>query len=92
LKLYLADSMEVLTGERQRRTREFLRNITKRDFATENEWQNALDQIRSTNPWQMSVFEAQDRVSLIRRNRDHYPGSRNPGRFTREDWFELRES
>ena len=70
LKLYLADSMEVLTGERQRRTREFLRNITERDFATENEWQNALDQIRSTNPWQMSLFEAQDWVSLIRKNRN----------------------
>jgi hypothetical protein len=70
LKLYLADSMEVLTGERQRRAHEFLFNITARDFANENDWQSRLDQIRSTSPWQMSLFQAQDWVSLIRRNRN----------------------
>jgi hypothetical protein len=70
LKLYVADSIEILTGERRRRTREFLRNMTGSDFETEVEWRNALDQIRSTNPWQMSLLEAQDLVSLIHRNRN----------------------
>ena len=70
LKLYVDDSLEILSGERQRRAREFLRNMTGSDFETEDEWRMALDKIRSTNPWQMSLFEAEDRVSLIRRTRN----------------------
>jgi hypothetical protein len=70
LKLYIDDGIEILTGERQRRTREYLRNMIGRDFETEDEWRKALEQIRSTNPWQMSPFEAQDWVSLIHRTSD----------------------
>jgi hypothetical protein len=70
LKLYVADSIEILTGERQRRVREFLRNMVGSDFGSEDEWRKALDKIRPTNPWQMSLFEAQDRVSLIHRTRN----------------------
>lgn len=67
LKLYVDDGIEIVTGKRQQRTREYLRNMIGRDFETEDEWRKALDQIRSTNPWQMSLFEAQDWVSLIHR-------------------------
>jgi hypothetical protein len=70
LRLYVADSIGILTGERQRRAREFLRNMTGSDFETEDEWRKALDQIRQTNPWQMSRFEAQDWVSFIHRTRN----------------------
>jgi hypothetical protein len=67
LKLYVDDGIEILTGERERRVREFLRNMTGSDFETEDEWRNTLDKIRPTNPWQMTVLEAQDWVSRIRR-------------------------
>jgi hypothetical protein len=67
LKLYVDDNIEILTGERQRRVRELLRNMTGSDFETEDEWRNALDKIRPTNPWQMTPFEAQDWVFLIHR-------------------------
>lgn len=70
LKLYVDDSIEILTGERKRRTREFLRNMTGRDFETEDEWRKALDQIRLTNPWRMSPIEAQDWASLIHRTKN----------------------
>ena len=70
LKFYVDDSIEILTGERQRRVHELLRNMTGSDFETEDEWRKALDQIRPTNPWQMSPFEAQDWVSLIRRTKN----------------------
>jgi hypothetical protein len=67
LKLYVADSIEIVTGARQRLTREFLRNMTGSDFETQDEWRKALDKIRQTNPWQMSHFEARDWISLIHR-------------------------
>jgi hypothetical protein len=70
LKLYVDDSIEILTGERKRRTREFLRNMAGRDFETEDEWRKALDQIRLTNPWRMSPIEAQDWASLIHRTKN----------------------
>ncbi len=70
LKFYVANSIEILTGERQRRVRQFLRNMTGSDFETEDEWRKALDRIRPTNPWQMSPIEAQDWVSLIHRTRN----------------------
>ena len=70
LKLYVADSIEILTGERQRRAREFLRNLTGSDFETEDEWRKYFDKIRPTNPWQMSLIEAQNWVSLIHRTRN----------------------
>jgi hypothetical protein len=70
LKLYVADSIEILTGERQRRVHEFLRSMTGTDFETEDEWRKALDQIRPTNPWQMSPIEAQDSASLIQRTKN----------------------
>jgi hypothetical protein len=70
LKLYVADSIEILTGERQRRAHEFLRNLTGSDFETEDEWRKALDRIRPSNTPHMSLFEAQDLVSFIHRTRN----------------------
>jgi len=70
LKLYVADSIEILTGERQRHAHDFLRNLTGSDFETEDEWRKALDQIRPANTPHMSLFEAQDWVSLIHRTRN----------------------
>jgi len=70
LKLYVADSIEILTGERQRRAREFLRNMTGSDFETEDEWRKALDKIRPANTPHMSLIEAQDLVSWIYRTRN----------------------
>jgi uncharacterized membrane protein len=70
LKFYVDDSIEILTGERQRRVHELLHNMTGSDFETEDEWRGALNKIRPTNPWQMTPFEAQDWVSLIHRTRN----------------------
>ena len=69
LKLYVDDSIEVLTGGRQRHAREILSNVTRSNFATESEWDTNLRQIRSSHPWNMSVFEAQDWVANIRRSK-----------------------
>ncbi len=70
LKFYVDDSIEILTGDQQRRTHEFLRNMIGSDFETEDAWRKALDQMRPTNPWHMSVIEAQDWVSLIGRTKN----------------------
>lgn len=45
LKLFVADDIDVLTGERQRQTREYLRSLTGRDYETEDEWWRALNAI-----------------------------------------------
>jgi len=42
LKLYAADTMQVLTGERERRVREYLHSLTGGDFATRREWSEYL--------------------------------------------------
>jgi hypothetical protein len=70
LKLYVDDSIAILTGEQQRRAREFLRNLTGTDFETEEEWRRYLDKIRPANTPHMSRFEAQDLVSLIQRTKN----------------------
>ncbi|MGA9977745.1 MAG: hypothetical protein WBQ08_03850 [Candidatus Sulfotelmatobacter sp.] len=70
LKFYVDDSIEILTGDQQRRTHEFLRNMIGSDFETEDAWRKALDQMRPTHPWNMSVIEAQDWVSLIDRTKN----------------------
>jgi hypothetical protein len=65
LNLFLADSIEVLTGERQRRAIEFLHNLTGTYFATKVGWGNYLDQISNTNPWRMSRFVGQTTAAAI---------------------------
>jgi hypothetical protein len=70
LKLYVDDSIEILTGEQQRRAHEFLHNMIGSDFETEDAWRKALDQMRPTHPWHMSVIEAQNWVSLIDRTKN----------------------
>lgn len=70
LKLYVDDSMEVLTGERQRRAHEFLLSITGEDWVTEAGWWDALNRIRRTNPWQLSHFDTQSLLYMIRMAKD----------------------
>jgi uncharacterized membrane protein len=70
LKLYVDDSMEVLTGERQRRAHEFLLSITGEDWVTEAGWWDALNHIRRTNPWQMSHFDTQSLLHMIQMAKD----------------------
>jgi hypothetical protein len=38
LKLFAAENIQVLTGERERRVREYLHNLTGGDFATQRDW------------------------------------------------------
>jgi len=50
LKLFVADSIEVLTGDRQRRTREYLLRLTGKEYTTEGEWYGALHAVRFNDP------------------------------------------
>lgn len=50
LKLFVSDSIEVLTGDRQRRTREYLLRLTGKEYTTEDEWYDALHAIPFNDP------------------------------------------
>jgi len=64
LKLYVADSVDVLLGERQRRIHDYLVSLTGRDYATADEWTHALTQIRRDDPrfavWQNATVMVMD--------------------------------
>jgi len=64
LKLYVADSVDVLMGERQRRIHDYLISLTGKDYSTADEWTLALSQIRGNDPrfstWQNAMPMVRD--------------------------------
>lgn len=70
LKLYVTEGIEILTGRRQSRVLDFLRHVTGKDFDTGSEWYNALQQLETQNPWQISPFFAHESVLNIYRNKN----------------------
>jgi hypothetical protein len=65
LKLYAADNIHVLTGERARRVREYLHNLTGVDFATEREWSKYFRELPPSPcihdgdcPWNLTELDA----------------------------------
>jgi hypothetical protein len=64
LKLYVADSVDVLMGERQRRIHDYLVSLTGKDYATAEEWTQALNQVRGNDPrftaWQNATVMVVD--------------------------------
>jgi len=64
LKLYVADSVDVLMGERQRRIHDYLVSLTGKDYATAEEWKQALNQVRGNDPrftaWQNATVMVVD--------------------------------
>jgi len=64
LKLYVADSVDVLLGERQRRIHDYLVSLTGKDYATAEEWTRALNQVRGNDPrfttWQNATVMVVD--------------------------------
>jgi hypothetical protein len=45
LKLYAADTIQILTGERERRVREYLHDLTGVDFAGRREWKEYFSKL-----------------------------------------------
>jgi hypothetical protein len=68
LTLYVADNIQILTGERPRRVQDFLRRFTGQNFSTEAEWNQFFAQVPRPNPWRISREGAQNLVSLIRQH------------------------
>lgn len=64
LKLYVADSVDVLRGERQRHIHDYLVSLTGKDYATAEEWMQALNQPRGNDPrftaWQNATVMVVD--------------------------------
>lgn len=64
LKLAAADFIDVLSGERERRAREFLESVSGKRFATKAEWENFLGG-NPPPPWTMNRASAQEWIGLI---------------------------
>jgi hypothetical protein len=64
LKLYVADGVDILTGERQRRIHDYLVSLTGKDYATPEEWMQALNQPRPNDArftaWQNATAMVMD--------------------------------
>ena len=65
LKLYAADNIQILTGERARRVREYLHGLTSVDFATEREWSEYFSKLPPSPcihggvcPWNVTELDA----------------------------------
>jgi hypothetical protein len=65
LKLYAADNIQILTGERARRVREYLHSLTGVDFATEREWSEYFSKLPPSPciqsgvcPWNVTELDA----------------------------------
>ncbi len=63
LKLYAADNIQILTGERERRVREFLHDLTGESFSAEAEWKKFFAREPRQNPWIMSRTGAQNWIA-----------------------------
>ncbi len=68
LKLYAADNIQILAGERPRRVLEFLHKLTGDDFSTKAEWQQFFAQSSRANPWRMSREGAQNMIASIQQS------------------------
>jgi hypothetical protein len=66
MKLFAADQIEILSGERERRAREFLRNVTGQDFSRQSQWYEFLSDLRQKTPWYISRANADRLVAYIR--------------------------
>jgi hypothetical protein len=69
LKLDAAGSIQIMTGEQQRRIQEYLHNMIGGDFSTYDEWRNFFAQSPRQNPWNVKRKEVTGWIDLLQGDR-----------------------